>query len=96
MHPDDARARGLESGARVVVRSASGEVNAPLEVTDEIARGVVSLPHGWGHHREGARMEIARAHAGASLNDLTDESRVDALSATASFSGVPVTVCSAE
>jgi anaerobic selenocysteine-containing dehydrogenase len=92
MHPDDARARGLASGASVVVRSAAGEVRAPLEITDDIARGVVSLPHGWGHHRDGARMDVARAHAGASLNDITDESRVDALSATASFSGVPVTV----
>jgi anaerobic selenocysteine-containing dehydrogenase len=91
MHPEDAKARGLSTGARVCVSSRVGEVTAPLEVSDEIARGVVSLPHGWGH-REEARLEIARAHAGASVNDLTDETHLDALSATAGFSGVPVEV----
>ena len=54
--------------------------------------GVVSLPHGWGHHRPGVRLTVAAAHPGASLNDLTDEGRVDALSGNAAFSGVEVTV----
>ena len=92
MHPDDARARGLSNGARVRVKSRVGEIVAALEVSDEIARGVVSLPHGWGHHREGAAMDVARAHAGASINDLTDDASVDAISANASFSGTPVDV----
>ena len=54
--------------------------------------GVVSLPHGWGHHRPGTRLATAAAHAGASLNDVTDEQRIDALSGNAALSGVPVTV----
>ena len=54
--------------------------------------GVVSLPHGWGHGRPGTRMLVANAHAGASLNDLTDPLAVDALCGTAAFSGVPVEV----
>jgi hypothetical protein len=53
-------------------------------------RGVVSLPHGFGHHRDGTGQTIARAHAGASINDVTDEQRIDALSGVAAFSGVPV------
>jgi anaerobic selenocysteine-containing dehydrogenase len=92
MHPDDATARGLATGARVRVKSARGEVTVPLEVTDEMAPGVVSLPHGWGHARAGVRLSVARERAGASINDLTDEQRVDALTGTASFSGVPVEV----
>jgi hypothetical protein len=52
----------------------------------------VCLPHGWGHDRDGAALAVARAHAGASFNDLADEQRVDALSGNADFSGVPVTV----
>jgi hypothetical protein len=35
---------------------------------------------------------VANAHAGASLNDVTDPLLVDALSGTAAFSGVPVEV----
>jgi anaerobic selenocysteine-containing dehydrogenase len=95
MHPADAEARGVGQGDRVSVRSRVGEVLVPLAVSAEIARGVVSLPHGWGHAREGVSLEVARAHAGASVNDLTDELFVDPLSGTASLSGVPVTVARA-
>ena len=92
MHPDDAAARGLTSGARARVASRVGSIEVPVGVTSDVARGVVSLPHGWGHTREGAALGVAAAHAGASLNDLTDEQSVDALSGNAAFSGVPVDV----
>jgi len=95
MHPTDAAARGFAQGDRVRVRSRVGEVLVSLAVSDEMARGVVSLPHGWGHARNGVSLEVARAHAGASVNDLTDELFVDAASGTASLSGVPVTVAPA-
>jgi len=95
MHPDDAACRGLASGAQVEIVSRTGRVCAPLEVTDEIKPGVVSLPHGWGHHRPGTRLATAAATPGASLNDVTDEERIDALSGNAAFSGVPVTVAAA-
>jgi anaerobic selenocysteine-containing dehydrogenase len=92
MHPGDASARGLTSGARVRLRSRVGEVEVPLEVSDDVAPGVVSLPHGWGHAKPDVELRVARAHAGASINDVTDEERVDALSGNAAFSGTPVTV----
>jgi anaerobic selenocysteine-containing dehydrogenase len=92
MHPDDAAARQLSDGQRVRVRSRSGSVNVPLQVTDTMRPGVVSLPHGWGHDRPGTRLSIASARPGASLNDITDEQQVDLLSGTAAFSGVPVEV----
>jgi anaerobic selenocysteine-containing dehydrogenase len=93
MHPDDAAARGLTSGGEVRVRSRVGEVVVPLEVTDQVMRGVVSLPHGYGHGREGVRLTVATAHAGQSVNDLSDELAVDAVSGNAAFNGLPVTVC---
>jgi anaerobic selenocysteine-containing dehydrogenase len=92
MHPDDATARGLRTGDRVRVASTKGAVVVPLEATDEVRRGVVSLPHGWGHGRSGTRMTVANGRPGASLNDLTDERFLDSLSGTASLSGTPVTV----
>jgi anaerobic selenocysteine-containing dehydrogenase len=92
MHPADARDRGLASGQRVRITSRAGSVVAPLEVTAAMMPGVVSLPHGWGHAREGTRLSVARASPGVSLNDLTDERRVDALCGNAGFSGVPVQV----
>ncbi len=92
MHPDDASARGLSHGANVVVASSVGDVEVPLEVTDTVMRGVVSIPHGWGHGRPGVRLAVAAAHAGQSINDITDTARVDALSGNAAFSGVLVDV----
>jgi anaerobic selenocysteine-containing dehydrogenase len=92
MHPTDATARGLATGTSVRLRSRVGEVTVPLEVSDEIAPGVVSLPHGWGHARQGVELRVARERAGASINDVTDEARVDALSGNAAFSGTPVVV----
>ena len=68
---------------------------APVEVTDELAPGVVSLPHGWGHHRPGTRLAIAGAHAGVSVNDVLDPAAVDPLTGTAILSGQPVTVTAA-
>jgi anaerobic selenocysteine-containing dehydrogenase len=93
MHPDDARARALDDGVTVRVSSRVGAVVAPLEVTDRVMRGVVSLPHGWGHGRTGTTMPVANRHPGVSINDLTDDQRIDTLTGNAGFSGVPVSVC---
>lgn len=92
MHPGDAQGRGLATGQRVKVTSRVGSVEVPLEVSDEVMPGVVSLPHGWGHGRDGVKLAVAQAHAGESVNDLTDENHLDALSGTSSLSGVAVTV----
>jgi anaerobic selenocysteine-containing dehydrogenase len=92
MHPTDATARQLESGCLVTVTSRTGSVRIELEVSDEIAPGVISLPHGWGHDRDGIQLDIARTHPGVSANDLTDERYLDALCGNAALNGVPVTV----
>ena len=92
MHPVDAERRGLASGQRVSVKSKVGEIEVPVEVTDGVMPGVVSLPHGWGHDRAGSRLRVASAHPGASVNDVTDDARYDAVSGTSSLSGVPVAV----
>ncbi len=92
MHPSDATTRGLADGARVRISARAGSVEAELELTDTMMPGVVSLPHGWGHGRAGAQLAIAARHAGVSINDLTDDQRVDELTGNAAFSGVPVRV----
>jgi anaerobic selenocysteine-containing dehydrogenase len=96
MHPDDAAPRGIVAGDRVRIASRAGEVTAPVELSDEMMRGVVSLPHGWGHDRPGVRLSVASAHAGVSVNDVTDAQVIDALCGTASLTGVPVEVTRAE
>ncbi len=91
INPQDAAELGLAEQA--VVRSAAGELTVRLEPTDTIMRGVVSLPHGWGH--AGTSQLVAAKNAGVSANTLTDESIVDPLSGNAVFNGVPVTLAPA-
>jgi len=92
MHPADAAARGIAHGEDASVTSSVGAVVAKVEISDEMAPGVVSLPHGWGHTRPGTDLKIASAHPGVSLNDLTEELTVDGISGNAGFSGVRVAV----
>jgi anaerobic selenocysteine-containing dehydrogenase len=90
VHPDDATRLGLRDGGRARVRSRVGAVEAPVVVTDEMMPGVVSLPHGFGHDAEGARLEVARARPGVNSNLLADETLLDALSCNAVLNGIPV------
>jgi len=92
IHPDDAMTRGLANGDAAHVESKAGALTVPVEVTDAVLPGVVSLPHGWGHDREGTRLTVARQSPGASVNDVTSEFEVDTLSGTAAFNGVAVHV----
>lgn len=92
MHTDDARSRGLSSGDLVVVTSETGKLEVPVEVTDAILRGVVSMPHGWGHNRPGTRMSVANNAPGVNTNVLSPPNLLDAPSGNGVLNGFPVTV----
>lgn len=92
IHTDDAGARGLSTGDVAVVRSEAGCIDVPVEVTDDIKSGVVSMPHGWGHGREGSRLTIANQHPGANTNALSPPLFIDDPSGNAAVNGIPVTV----
>jgi anaerobic selenocysteine-containing dehydrogenase len=92
IHPDDAARRGITDGATVRLSSRVGAVEIAAEVTADMMPGVVCLPHGWGHDRDGIRLSVASRHAGASINDVIDDQRIDALTGTAVLNGTPVEV----
>jgi anaerobic selenocysteine-containing dehydrogenase len=92
MHPTDMAQRDIEDGADVTVSSRVGSVKVAVEASETMMPGVVSLPHGFGHNREGIRLGIASEHAGVSCNDITDDLAVDALSGNAAVNGVLVSV----
>ena len=92
LHPDDAQSRGLIAGDHVRVVSRVGAIELPLEVSDEMRRGVISIPHGFGHKRPGVGWQLAAEKAGVSVNDITDPSVVDAITGNAAFNAVPVRV----
>jgi anaerobic selenocysteine-containing dehydrogenase len=95
VNPADAERLGLADGGLAHVSSRAGSIDAPVEVTDAIMPGVISIPHGWGHSAPGARMQVAAAHAGVNTNVLADELEVDPLSGNAILSGIPVEVAPA-
>ncbi len=90
VHPDDASRMGVHDGASARVRSSTGSVVVPVEITDAIRPGVVSLPHGWGHDHPGTRMSVAAANAGTNVNVLASGDRIDPLSGNAALNGIPV------
>ncbi|WP_405707791.1 molybdopterin-dependent oxidoreductase [Streptomyces xanthophaeus] len=90
VHPQDADRLGLADGGRARITADGGSLDVPVEVTDTVRTGVVSLPHGWGHDRAGARLSVASAEPGANVNQLLDGTRLDPLSGTAVLNGFPV------
>ncbi len=92
MHPDDAARCGVADDDVVTVKSAAGEIKVPVEVTDGISRGVVSMPHGWGHGKPGTRMSVANGSPGANTNVLSPPTFIDEPSGNGALNGIPVTV----
>ena len=50
MHPLDLDERGIDDGSVVTVASRVGKVSVEVQANDDMMRGVVSLPHGYGHN----------------------------------------------
>lgn len=92
IHPDDAKRLKIEDGDNINVSSKVGEIQIPVEITEAIMPRVISIPHGWGHHRTDTRIEVAQAHAGVSVNDITDDTFIDELTGVIAYSGLLVTV----
>ena len=92
MHPDDARRVGVSDGDGARLRTEAGELIAPVELSDRLMRGVVSLPHGWGHDLPGVRLGVAARQPGLNTNRLLAARDVDVPSGASVLNGVPVAV----
>ncbi|HYX99760.1 MAG TPA: molybdopterin dinucleotide binding domain-containing protein, partial [Mycobacterium sp.] len=92
IHPDDAARFSVGDDDIVTVKSEAGEIKVPVEITDAIKPGVVSMPHGWGHGKPGTRMSVANSSPGANTNVLSPPTLVDEPSGNGVLNGIPVTV----
>jgi len=92
MHADDLNQRGLSDGQTVRITSQVGSIAVEVKASDAVRPGVVCLPHGFGHQREGVRIPRAEAVAGPSYNDLTSVGMLDGPSGNAALNGVHVRV----
>jgi anaerobic selenocysteine-containing dehydrogenase len=93
MHPDDVAELGIADTAKI--KGPGGELIAPVEVAPGMRRGVVSLPHGWGHDRGGTGQGLAASQPGVNVNQLNDGATLDVLSGTAVLNGIPVDIAPA-
>lgn len=89
VHPKDAKGLGIENGATVEVSSSVGSITIEAEISNEMMPGVVSMPQGWGNRKK-TGMQIAAAYGGVSINELTDETRMDELTGNAALNGTKV------
>jgi len=92
INPDDAHKLRLKEKQQVNVSSSVGKVVIPVEISTEMMQGVVSIPHGFGHHGKGTSMKLAQENAGVSINDLTNNQLIDKLTGNADFSGTKVKI----
>jgi anaerobic selenocysteine-containing dehydrogenase len=84
MHPEDARVLQVAEGGWVRCRSATGEIEAVVEIDDSVRRGTVTLPHGYGmRFRDGVPI-------GPEINRLTSGAHCDPLTKTPYHKYVPV------
>lgn len=92
MHSADAKANDVTEGDVVTVTSAAGSIDVPVEITDAIKPGVVSMPHGWGHGLPGTQLAVANTSPGANTNVLSPPDFLDEPSGNGALNGIPVTV----
>ncbi|MBA4850288.1 molybdopterin oxidoreductase family protein [Emticicia sp. BO119] len=92
INSEDAQKLNLGTQSIVRVSSRVGCIELPVEITDHMMKGVVSMPHGYGHARKGVQLDVAAKYAGVSINDLTDEYILDELTGNAAFNNVAVKV----
>jgi anaerobic selenocysteine-containing dehydrogenase len=89
VHPADAAAQGLGDADLCRIVSADGIIELPAKLTDEVARGTVAVPHGWGHSGGWQR---AAAAGGVNVNQLasSDPNSLERLAGMAHLNGIPV------
>jgi anaerobic selenocysteine-containing dehydrogenase len=92
MHPDDAARRGLAQGDIGRLSSHIGAVDVPIEITDAVIEGVVSLPHGFGHSGDGLQLRVATRRAGTNVNRISDDTAFDEPSGASALFGIGVDV----
>jgi anaerobic selenocysteine-containing dehydrogenase len=90
--PADAARLGLRHGGAARVESRIASVVVPVEVSERMTPGVVSLAHGWGHDLPGVKLSVATRRPGVNANLVVDDAEVDGPSGTSVLNGVSVRV----
>ncbi|MCO6186547.1 molybdopterin-dependent oxidoreductase [Rhizobium sp. L1K21] len=92
INPEDARRHGLKDGDLAEFTANGHTIQAPVELTEDMMRGVISLPHGWGHDQPGTKGAVAARNPGANVNRLIATATRDPLSGNSVLNGISVSM----
>lgn len=92
IHPDDAAELGLEDGGLAKIETARGAIDATVAITDEMRRGMVSLPHGYGMLEQRSESLDDAHRIGPAINLLSDLEHCDRLARTPFHKNIPARV----
>lgn len=93
MHAADAAEAGIGEGDRIRISSPTGSIEISASLTEELVRGVVAVPHGFGHRGTGGWRRANRV-GGVNVNRLnsSDIADIEPLAGMSRLSGTPVRV----
>ena len=93
LNPEDAEELGLEPGQFADVTSAHATVRIPVKHLQELMKGTVAMPHGWGHqHAKG--LNVANKTNGVNVNILAGSGpdQIDPVSGMSKLTALEVTI----
>jgi anaerobic selenocysteine-containing dehydrogenase len=91
MHPDDAAGYTIREGDNVVVTTSTGSIIIQVKVDENIRKGVVSIPSGWGRKLVHPDLDKVEYH-GVNVNELTSDTDLDPLVAMPVYNAIPCSV----
>ena len=83
INPKDAESKSIKDGQKVKVESTNFSFELDAKLTDEMMPGVISIPHGWGHEKNGTQQNTAVKNGGKNLNALGDDLSFDPVTGNA-------------
>jgi anaerobic selenocysteine-containing dehydrogenase len=97
MNSQDVAELGLNEGTLARIGNERGEIRVEVRIDDDLLRGVVAIPHGWGN-KETAGMKVANRTPGENVNRLlpTGPGSFEPLSSQSHMTGIPVEITAAD
>lgn len=90
MHPADAKVENFTENSLVNIGTVSGKICLPVRFTDDLSRGVVAVPHGWGHQASGQQHAAQSRGANVNLLASSGPANIDRVSGMSHLTGLQV------
>ena len=92
MHSQDMQILGLSQGDMTDVSTPHARIRLSVRPNDDLMRGTVAIPHGWGHHT--SHMQIARETKGVNVNILAHDGleSIESVSGMSQLTGLTVQI----